>query len=58
LLATTLVCEVDFLASAFGLTRVNFVEYIVAIGLGFCVIPIIEIVKLIQRIIAKKREQK
>ena len=58
LLATTLVCEVPFLANAFGLTSVNFVEYIVAIGLGFCVIPIVEIVKLIQRIIAKKREQK
>ena len=47
--ATTLVCEVPFLASAFGFASVNFTEYAIAIGLGFCVIPIVEIVKLIQR---------
>ncbi len=54
LVATTLVCEVPFLASAFGLVGVGFVEYIVAIGLGFCVLPIVEIVKLFQRKFGKK----
>ena len=53
LLATTAVCEVPFLASAFGFGRVGLVEYGIAIGIGFCVVPIVEIVKLIQRKIAK-----
>ncbi len=49
LIATTLVCEVPFLANAFGFTGVGLTEYIIAIGLGVLVIPIVEIVKLIQR---------
>ena len=49
LLATTLVCEVPFLANAFQFTHVNLTEYLVAIGLGVLVIPIVEIVKFIQR---------
>ncbi len=54
LVATTLVCEVPFLADAFGFTQVSFTEYAIAIGIGFCVIPIVEIVKLIQRKAAKQ----
>ncbi len=49
LVMTTVVCEVPFLATAFGFTSVEFGEYALAIGLGFCVIPIVELVKLIQR---------
>ena len=55
LIATTLVCEIPFLANAFGFTAVNFEEYLVAVGLGFSVIPIVEFIKLIQRTIAKKK---
>ena len=58
LLATTLVCEVPFLASAFGFATVDIGEYALAIALGFLVIPVVEIVKLFQRMAAKKREQK
>jgi len=54
LVATTLVCEVPFLANAFGFASVGFDEYLVAIGLGFIVIPVVEIVKLIQRHVGKK----
>ena len=57
LLATTLVCEIPFLANAFGFASVGLVEYGIAIGLGITVIPIVEIVKLIQRAIAKRREK-
>ncbi len=57
LLATTLVCEVPFLAEAFGFAQVGIVEYAVAIGLGLTVIPIVEIVKLVQRAIAKRKEK-
>ncbi|MBR6811995.1 MAG: cation-translocating P-type ATPase, partial [Oscillospiraceae bacterium] len=53
LVATTLVCEVPFLANAFGFTSVNITEYIVAIVIGLLVIPIVEIVKFFQRKIAK-----
>lgn len=49
LILTTLVCEVEFLADAFGFSSVSFTEYIVAIGIGFLVIPFVELVKLIQR---------
>jgi len=52
-LATTLVCEVPFLANAFGFTHVNLKEYLIAIGLGLVVIPVVEIVKFIQRKISK-----
>ncbi len=49
LIATTLVCEVPILASAFGFTAVSLGEYIIAMGLGILVIPIVEIVKAVQR---------
>ena len=39
LLATTLVCEVPFLAAAFQFTSVELSEYLVAVALAFCVIP-------------------
>lgn len=49
LVATTLVCEVPFLAAAFEFTSVEFSEYVIAILLGVCVIPVVELVKFIQR---------
>ena len=54
LVATTLVCEVPFLAAAFEFTAVDLVEYLVAIALGFLVIPVVELVKLIQRRSARR----
>ena len=51
---TTAVLEVPFLADAFGFTPIGWTEYGVALALGFLVIPIVEIVKLIQRAVAKK----
>ena len=52
-IATTVVCEIPFLADAFKFAAVGLDEYIIAIVLGVCVIPVVEIVKLIQRKIAK-----
>lgn len=49
LIATTLVCEVPFLAVAFGFSSVTFLEYVIAIGLGVLVLPIVETVKFVQR---------
>ena len=48
-LATTLVCEVPFLAAAFEFTSVEPSEYLIAILLGALVIPIVEAVKFFQR---------
>ena len=49
LIATTVVCEIPVLANAFGFTAVGIKEYLIAIGLGALVIPIVELVKLVQR---------
>ena len=55
LLLTTLVIEVPFLAKAFNFLEdgLGLIEYAIAMGLAFLVIPVVEIVKLIQRAIAK-----
>jgi len=53
LLLTTLLLEVPFLANAFGFVPVGLLEYGVALALGFLVIPIVELVKFIQRKLAK-----
>lgn len=55
LVATTLVCEIPFLANAFGFASVGISEYLIALALGFVVIPVVELVKLIQRKVAKNR---
>ena len=54
LLLTTLVIEVPFIAGAFGFTPIGLVEYAIAMGLAVLVIPIVEVVKLFQRLAAKK----
>ncbi len=53
LVLTTLVIEVPFLANAFGFMTIGLLEYAIAIGLAVLVIPVVELVKLIQRKAAK-----
>ncbi|MDO5111262.1 MAG: cation-translocating P-type ATPase [Clostridia bacterium] len=55
LLLTTTVLYVPFLANAFGFEMISLSEYMVAMALAFCIIPIVELVKLIQRKAAKKK---
>ena len=55
LILTTLVIEVPFLANAFELAPLGFAEYGISIALAFMVIPVVEIVKLIQRSLDKKK---
>ena len=45
------------LANAFGLMPISLTEYAVAIGIGACIIPMVEIIKLIQRAAAKKHKK-
>ena len=54
LVATTLVCEVPFLANAFGFSSVSLVEYAISLVLALLMIPIVEIVKFFQRRAAEK----
>ncbi len=54
LLLTTAVLEIPFLANAFGFTPIGLTEYAIAIVLAISVIPIVEIVKLVQRAVSKK----
>ncbi|HIR14066.1 MAG TPA: cation-translocating P-type ATPase [Candidatus Choladousia intestinavium] len=49
LLLTTAVIEVPFLASAFEFTPIDLEEYAIALVLAFLIIPIMEIIKAIQR---------
>lgn len=55
ILATTLVCEVPFLANAFGFTPVSLLEYAIAMGIGMLGMIIVEIVKTFQRAAMRKR---
>ncbi|MBR6619948.1 MAG: cation-translocating P-type ATPase [Clostridia bacterium] len=50
---TTAVVEIDFLSNLFGFAHLDAKSYAVALGLAFMVIPIVEIVKFIQRKTAK-----
>ena len=53
LVLTTIVLEVPFVADMFGFTPVDLNEYLVALALAFLVIPVVEVVKAIQRSTAK-----
>ena len=53
LVLTTLLLEVPFLANAFGFEMISWMEYGISIGLAFLVIPVVEIVKFIQRKLGK-----
>ena len=55
IIVTTLVCEVPFLANAFGFASISLAEYGIAVALGALVIPVVELVKLVQRTVAKKK---
>jgi len=54
---TTAVIEIPFLADIFGFNPVGIIEYGIAFGIAFSIIPLVEIIKLIQRIIAKSKQK-
>lgn len=55
LVLTTMVIYVPFLSNAFEFHHISFFEYTVAMLIAVSVIPIVEIVKFIQRIVAKRK---
>ena len=54
LVLTTAIIEIPFLANAFDFINIGLAEYGVALGLAFAIIPIVELVKLIQRKVSKQ----
>jgi Ca2+-transporting ATPase len=55
--ATILVLQVPFIAeNVFSLQSLNVAQFFTAVGIAFAIIPIVEIVKIIQRLIDKKRK--
>ena len=56
LILTTAVIEVPFLAKAFEFTPISIQEYLIALGLAVLIIPIMEVVKAIQRKVEKKAD--
>lgn len=55
LVLTLAVIYVPFLKNAFGFTSISLKEYAVSMGIAFSIIPIVEIVKAIQRAATKKK---
>jgi Ca2+-transporting ATPase len=47
------VIYIPFFRDAFGFSNVSFVEYAIALGLAFTVLPIVELVKLVRRKLSK-----
>ncbi len=58
LLMTTIVIYVPFLANAFDFQPIDLMEYAVALALAFAIIPLVEIVKAIERAVDKKKVKK
>ena len=54
LLLTTAVVEIDFLSNLFGFAHLDTKAYLISLLLAFLIIPIVELVKAIQRRTAKK----
>ena len=55
LLLTSLVVLIDPVANLFGMVAIGIDEYLIAMGLGLCIIPIVELVKFVHRLIDKKK---
>ncbi len=52
-LLTTAVIYVPFLNQLFGFTPISLAEYGVAMGIAFLIVPLVELVKLFQRLLCK-----
>ncbi len=50
---TAVVIYVPFLANAFGFEHISLFEYVISLALSFMIIPVMEIVKFVQRKIGK-----
>ncbi len=58
LILTSVVVLIDPIANLFDMVALGWQEYLIAMALGFCIIPLVEIVKLVHRLIDKKKAAK
>ncbi|MBQ8387958.1 MAG: cation-translocating P-type ATPase [Clostridia bacterium] len=54
LILTSVVVLIAPIAEVFGMVAIGWDEYLIAMGLGLCIIPLVEVGKLIQRAFDKK----
>ncbi len=54
-LLTTAVVEIDFLSNLFGFAHLDAKAYAISLALAFLIIPLVELVKAIQRAASKKK---
>ncbi len=57
LVLTSVVVLISPIAEVFGMVGIGIDEYLIALGLGLTIIPIVEIVKLIQRLYHKAKKK-
>jgi Ca2+-transporting ATPase len=57
LILTSVVVLIPPVAEIFGMVGIDWIEYLIAMALGFCIIPLVEIVKLVHRMIDKKKAE-
>ena len=55
LILTTVVIEIPWLAALFEFSTISLREYAIAMGLAFLIIPIVEIVKVFQRMSSRRK---
>ena len=56
LVLTSVVVLVPPIATAFNMVAIGWQEYLIALGLGFTIIPMVEIIKIFHRIADKKKK--
>ena len=54
---TAVIIEVPVLADMFGFAPLDITHYLISMGLAFCIIPAVEIVKLISRAVSSRRSR-
>ncbi len=57
LLLTSLVVLIEPVAALFGMVAIGAEEYFIALGLGFTIIPLVEAVKLVHRLIDRRKRK-
>ncbi len=55
---TAAVIYIPFMATLFDFASISFAEYMISVGIAFAVIPVVELVKLIERFVKRKKSVK
>ena len=58
LVLTSVVVLIPEVAGLFEMAPIDWKEYLIAMALGFCIIPLVEVVKLVHRLIDRSKAEK